>query len=229
MMNAPHRSADGRSPLDILVKQAPVVTGMLALGVGLATAGDANAALVVTDINVTLPQDGNFNFLDINLNGDATIDFRLQTSSSDLIQIQDRTTTKNPFISVVDFTDLYPSMLGAGDTVDANWFNGTNGFGNSFGNLVDSSGNGPWSAIGAHGFIGLKLDLGEGIHYGWLEVTRGSAIVGQMGYQTTANAGASIVPLPASLPLLASGFAGLMALRHRRRKATDETLHQAAV
>jgi hypothetical protein len=223
MMNAPHQSADGRSPLDILVKQAPVVTGMLALGVGLTAAGDANAALVITDINVTLPQDGNFHSLEIDLNGDATDDFRIQTGLFDIDNIQFQVFNKGgDAVSDINATS-YTSMLGAGDTVDASWFDGTNGYSNSFGNLVDDAGNGPWSAIGAHGFIGLALALGDGTHYGWLEVTRGSVIVGQMGYQTTANAGASIVPLPASLPLLASGFAGLMALRCRRRKAADET------
>ena len=216
MTNVTYRSADGRSSLDILFKQAPVVTGMLALGVGLTAAGDANAALVITDINVTLPQDGNFQFLDIDLNGDATIDFRLQTGLLDIdnIQLQDRTKLKLGSVSVVDFTGPYTSMLGVGNTVDASWFDGTNGFSSSFGDLVDNDGNGPWSAIGAHGFLGLSLDVGGQTHYGWLEVTRGSVIVGKMGYQTTANAGATI---------LASGFAGLMALRCRRRKVADET------
>ena len=222
MMSAPHRSADGPSPLDILVKQAPVVTGMLALGVGLTAAGDANAALIITDINVTVPQDGSA--LDIDLNGDSINDFRLQTGLFDPNTIQLQVTFKSDSVSVIDFADDYTSMLDGGDTVDASWFNGTNGFASNFGgDLVDSAGNGPWSAIGAHGFLGLALNLEDGAHYGWLEVTRGSVIVGQMGYQTTANAGASIVPLPASLPLLASGFAGLMALRRRTRKSADET------
>jgi hypothetical protein len=224
MMNAAHQSANGRSPLDILFKQAPVVTGMLALGVGLTAAGDANAALVVTDINVTIPQDGTG--LSIDLDGDLTNDFRIQTNVSDpdWIQAQVVDTKSGNAVSLLSFSPTYTSMLGAGDTVDASWFNGDSGFsGLSFGNLVGFDGNGPWSLIGAHGFLGLQLDLADGIHYGWLEVTHGSVIVGQMGYQTTANAGASIVPLPASLPLLASGFAGLMALRCRRRKVADET------
>jgi hypothetical protein len=79
-------------------------------------------------------------------------------------------------------------------------------------------------------YIGLLLgSFEEGeftqVNYGWVEITRGSVILGTKGYQTAANIGAPIitsapVPVPPSLALLATGALGIGALSRRRKSRT---------
>lgn len=68
-----------------------------------------------------------------------------------------------------------------------------------------------------------SLELGEGVYFGWAEITRGSIQVGRVGIQTDPGVGALItprdpidIPEPASLPLMALGAAGLFALRRQQ-------------
>lgn len=60
-------------------------------------------------------------------------------------------------------------------------------------------------------------------HYGWIEVVRGSVTAIRTGFQTVANVAAPIpavaVSEPATLPLIALGAAGLVALRRRKQAA----------
>ena len=60
------------------------------------------------------------------------------------------------------------------------------------------------------------------VRFGWLELSRGSVIVGEVGLQSVPGAGAPVpgvseIPLPASGLVLLGGLAGLGALRARRR------------
>ena len=73
----------------------------------------------------------------------------------------------------------------------------------------------------------LTLEVTEPVEtpivtYGWIELSRGSVIVGQVGLQSVPGAGAPVpgvseIPLPASGLVLLGGLAGLGALRARRR------------
>lgn len=101
---------------------------------------------------------------------------------------------------------------------------------------------GPFATEGTRGFIGFALteftdlidmkvldetddELMEKLpsvtNYGWIEIVRGSVNVVRVGFQTTANTAAAIpgaiaVSEPATLPLIALGAAGLVALRRRK-------------
>ena len=112
-------------------------------------------------------------------------------------------------------------MLSAGAQVDATWFDGTNGYENNFYGRLFLDTEGLWAAVGAHGYIGLRLDNGNGTYnYGWLEATHGSLTLGRVGYQTTVDVGAVVpadVPVPGTLALLVSGAVALGALRRRQR------------
>ena len=79
---------------------------------------------------------------------------------------------------------------------------------------------GPFSEIGDTGFLGFASfdPETEDTNFGFLEITRGSLALGQLGFQQTANLGATVattaaVPLPAPLALLGFAIAGLFGLR----------------
>lgn len=93
--------------------------------------------------------------------------------------------------------------------------------------------NGEFADIGDTGFIGLFVSVFDGeeqnIYYGWAEATRGSLEVSRVFFQDERNEPAAIpitdpvdpvdpidVPEPATLPLIALGAAGLMAMRRRK-------------
>ena len=209
------RSADARSPLDILVKQAPVVTGVLALGAGLTAAGDADAALIIQNIGQTASI-SNVQFdLDQNEKNDFSVGaFGATGNISKLTDTLGAISAENGL--------LYAVQLGFNQPVDADLFNATDGSSTSFASLYDGT-SGPWGTVGAHGFVPLFLEISGATHYGWVEITRGSAIVGRAGFQSDANVAAMTpVPLPGSLALLATGAASLLALRRRKRAIAAE-------
>jgi hypothetical protein len=96
---------------------------------------------------------------------------------------------------------------------------------------------GPIPNVGDSAFFGFRITTGTpGVDYsepienavdtfGWIELTHGSVIVGQVGLQSLPGAGAPVpggpseVPVPAAGLLLMGGLAGLGALRRRRAPA----------
>lgn len=85
-------------------------------------------------------------------------------------------------------------------------------------------------AVGAPGdpprFVGVRFNLSGNTHYGWIELQLNApfadgTILGY-AYESTPDTGlftVSSIPEPPSLLLLASGAAGLAALRRRRQPA----------
>ena len=244
-----------KASLTDLAKQAPMITGAVTLGIGALGASSADAALVIQNIDLTsgdqtvgdgevindpftfdLDQDGTDDFVVLNqtpfqknafISSTRVTKVALDAPSSTKLKIARGAPVQGlPIGTSAIFTDDagYTTLFAAGDEVDAG-----DGPVSSFAEFFDQTG-GPFSDIGATGFIGLQLELEDGIHYGWLEVTRGSITAGRAGFQTTPGAAAPIpggsmnppagVPEPAGLPMLAAGAAGIALMQRRRKKSS---------
>jgi hypothetical protein len=201
-------------------RRLPIMVEALALGAGLTVPFTADATLMITDINQTLnPGD----ILSVNLDTGAfqsgvnlAYDYSVGVASkSSYVKSLDAGAS----ISGVNLTN-YAYQFSAGGQVGASYFDGTIASELFTANPYNQFGGG-WASIGAHGFVGLRLETGMGqYNYGWLELTRGSLTVGRMGYETDPNTAAQIpetVPEPSTLLLLVSGAAGIAAMRRRQR------------
>lgn len=218
---------DGASLKD-LAKQTPMITGAVTLGIGALGAGQADAALVIQDINLTsgdgeinndpftfdLDQDGNDDFFVLNETPFQKHAFIQSTQT--LVKAVANPVNKVTAFGLLEETDGmdylfsggnsiftdedgYTTLFGPGDEVDSG-----DGPTDTYSEFFDAAG-GPFSQIGDTGYIGLQLELETGTHYGWLEVTRGSITGGQAGFQTTAGApapipGGGMVGTPAGVP-----------------------------
>ena len=223
---SPTKTASPARPFQRAVL-SPWLTGALALGAGLVAPLTAQATpvvsvsnLILTNINQTLTTAGTLN---IDLDGNGTSDFGVflsfkgATSTADILAYV--TTTG---VALTPSTG-WLRQFAAGSVIDSTMF-GTEHQGALW---DDESPGGAWSSVGAHGFVGLMLNNNTGAHYGFIEVTRGSVTVGQMGYQAAAGLSATIpAATPSSVPepstallVLASGAGGLAAMRRRRREA----------
>ncbi len=193
--------------------------GAVALGAGLLAPFSAGAALQITDLNATVT------------NGAANFELVASGYGPELFVAAN---AKFGQLKANFVKGLSVSLLTSGPNL-VHLSEGavvSEGSGNwSSSGFAYDGGLGGWASIGAHGYVGLRFEeSGSGnINYGWLELTRGSLTLGRFGYQTTAGVGAAItaVPEPSGVLLMASGAAGLLALRRRRQQkaAAQLTVH----
>mgnify|MGYP000161817912 CR=1 FL=1 len=196
---------------------ASKVLSLLAIGAGISAPGVVQAELIVTDINHTVDETS-FAF---NIGDDFMSQIVVghhESASSEFGYLFNK-------YGRIDFSadGKFVDMFSAGDTVDATSFNGTNSGGEFFRDETNAD-YGFWDNLGAHGYVGFKFDdgTGNGDRFGWLEITRGSVIIGSMGLQSDYGVGAAIpneVPEPGTMLLLASGALGLMGMRRRNKTA----------
>lgn len=110
--------------------------------------------------------------------------------------------------------------LGFGDQVDAS----TGDVNSSESFFYRNGDEGAFGNVGDSGFVGVEvislIDDIEVVNYGWFEVLRGSLTIQRRAIETTPGLAAQIpdapiidVPEPATLPLMALGAAGLIAMR----------------
>lgn len=220
MQTSPSSRQDTRSAINACAGSA------LALGAGLATSMSAMAGMVispsvtVTNINITAKDDGEVQKID--LNGDGFFDISVAADKS-------WGSLKTHMGVWVLASKSALIRLSEGSSVGANSADGVNSEWLSSGSAYDIDNLGHWAEVGAHGYIGLRFDAAGGYRYGWLELTRGSLTAGQFGLQQAPGVSAAIpaatppataVPEPGSLLLVATGAAGLAALRRRRHQAS---------
>lgn len=180
------------------------IVGVLLFGFVFCSSSDAE--LVVRRIDVVL--DGTDYVLDLDQNG--TNDFVISDSGPDSSTI----TTANNSARVFGRIDKSSPLLAkALSTVDGSL--GDQIQGQLFLYGADGS---PFDAEGTTGFIGLSLVIEETetTNFGFLEITRGSTILGAVGYQTQANVGATItIPEPATGMVFVGGLFGAMLRRKK--------------
>jgi hypothetical protein len=183
--------------------------GAVALGAGLLAPFSAGAALQITDLNATVT------------NGVANFDLIPSVSENDAVVVVTPNFGKIESTGVKDFTLWFLTSgselvrLSEGDVVSE-----SSGTWSSIGGYAYTGESGAWASTGAHGYVGLRFEFGNFSNYGWLELTRGSLTLGRFGFETDDSVGAAITPVPepSTLMLMASGAAGLLALRRRRQQ-----------
>lgn len=176
----------------------------------------ASSGLTVTDVNQTAVTT---TVVHIDLNGDSANDFQVisQMTQGNLSVWP----AKQPWVATT--SSGYLVKLQAGDVVNASTFTNSDWIGYAYRTNDEVSGD-PWGSVGDHGYAAVRMMIEDAWHYGWIELTRGSLTVGQVGFQNTAGADAQIpsgpttspLPEPQTLALLALGAAGAAAVRRRR-------------
>lgn len=174
-----------------------VTTGHLSIS------STAFAALVISNLNLSNAGGE----LQVDVNNDSFNDLLLDVykdSEYDSGFIQSLTSPESPY-NTTGSSNLF--NLAMFDSFNINKFNVGDTVGNSWGSWYESgfayndalnlaSGlweqEGQWPAIGTTGFMGFSFQESDGIHYGWMEITRGSINIGRIGYQTIAGVGALI-------------------------------------
>ncbi|MBA4107927.1 MAG: hypothetical protein C0485_19520 [Pirellula sp.] len=189
------------------------VAGAVTAGIG--GVQSADAAAIVTSVDVDIP--AGIADYHVDLNGDGTTEFDIQQYDT-LVKAAD----------IAGGTAL--ALDGGNPTRAANLPSGSLiGPGLTFGSpgadqLTGISGGGPagnFQVSDGAGYIGVRFQLAGDTHYGFVGYEGAGAEnsanghVFALGYETTPNTAIAAVPEPTSLVMLAAGAAGLSLYRRR--------------
>ena len=182
---------------------AVVLTAICSLGTQ-----QAEAELVLRNINQTLSGSE----LAIDLDQDGNNDFTIiddGAGSSQIVPINQAD------LGVLLTPEGTPVQFSLGDTIDSDSGIRSHGVIYIFGGQNPSA----FEEPGSTGFIGLSLkdNETETPFLGWAQISRGSTIVGAVGFQTTPGASVIVsIPEPTSLAVLAIGMFGALIPQRRR-------------
>ena len=222
---------DKQDKYDNKIYLVPLIALVLLL---LSTTKQANAALIITDINHYNANGESF----VDVNNDMVNDLLINVykdDQEDSAIVWSTTSIESEYN--IDFqsnrlnfamsTSFDAKRFAVGDVVNSSW-----GTWYDYGQIYmdyyyqprDSIvKEGEWQNIGDVGFLGFSFQEDDGTHYGWMELTRGSVSISRIAYQSIAGHGASImgapttsVPEPTTQMLLLSGVM-FIALRRKYR------------
>ncbi|GAB4254368.1 MAG: hypothetical protein Kow0079_10590 [Vicingaceae bacterium] len=169
--------------------------------VGVAAIDNADAQVVYTDVNPDQTFSTSGDSYNLDLNGDAIVDFTLKfdinTYSSgaytaNIVQIVNGTGNQNLGQGAPGNNWNYPSVLSSGDTIGSAgpWISGANVVSGLASYWVGSGSYGYWGGQSMK-FLGLKFDIGGNTHYGWARVSVASQATGftihDYAYESTPN------------------------------------------
>ena len=186
--------------------------------------------LSISNINMTTSLDGDPILFD--LNNDGEDDFEVSVFSTEFGEaaeinglVNENNLSAEIFIDEEDPFSQFATIFQEGDHISLASGDSTM-FATLYTDIFEGVSEGPFSAPGSTGFIGLfVVDQFENFNFGFAEITRGSITVGQVGVQTVPGSPAPVsvnaVPVPAALPLLlgAFGLFGFMGMRRKRKAA----------
>ena len=199
--------------------------GALAIGAGLAGLSEAQAAVILTDVNATITDD----LQTFDVNDDGVDELRIADTTGFASAAKG-----DPGIGTffaVDFfgapAPIFLTRFDYGDTISKKFFAAGDPVGFFYKNTF--AGKSPWED-GERGFFGFAVpsDIdGKGVYYGYVEAqfSPGNTVnIFRIGFENEINTPITIrdaaqVPAPGGIGLLALGAAGILAYRRRRKKA----------
>lgn len=148
------------------------ITGYSSLAASLlAISNLANAQIVYTDVNPDVTDTGNGAAYDLDLNNDATVDFKITiTSNGAAVKMAAEAIGDNAIAGTYSDPYIYPSALNPDDVIgEGNTWNS-----NAAGMTLASSGYfqgayGDWFGA-VDKYLGLRIKVGSSVHYGWMRM-----------------------------------------------------------
>ena len=148
------------------------ITGYSSLAASLlAISNLASAQIVYTDVNPDVTDSGNGAAYDLDLNNDATVDFRISiTSNGAAAKLAAEAIGDNAIAGTYSDPYIYPSALAPGDMIgESKTWNSNIGGMTMASSGYFSGAYGEWFGA-TDKYLGLRIKVGTNEHYGWVRM-----------------------------------------------------------